>query len=77
MQVDYINTSQSYWFLISLILHVLIRCYDFPDKYVYGINLKKGKFKTYFLMFEINQISFPEIVIHETKFLKHMTHSQH
>jgi hypothetical protein len=35
----------------------------------------KGKILTYFLMFEINQISFPSIVIHETKFTKHMTHS--
>jgi hypothetical protein len=35
----------------------------------------KGFFKTYFLMFEINQISFQPIVIHETKFTKHMTHS--
>jgi hypothetical protein len=28
-------------------------------------------------MFEINQISFPSLVIHETKFIKRMTHSLH
>jgi hypothetical protein len=49
----------------------------FPYKYLYGIDLMKGKFKTYFLMFEVGQISFPSIVIHETKFIKHMPHSPH
>jgi len=37
----------------------------------------KEKIKTYLVMFEINQISFPSIIIHETKFIKHMTHSPH
>jgi len=58
-----------YKYITKLLVFNLINlpCFNddmiFLKKYLYGIDLMKGKFKTYFLMFEVNQIFFPSIVI--------------